>query len=80
MIEYDYLAIHIQHRYTSSESVSTNERHTSLPFVSSLEVIKMSPSHASARPSAIARPIPRFDPVTTATYQIFFYYSIGFLN
>ena len=62
---------YLNHFYRVKEKIRT-----SLPFFSSLEVMKMSPSHASARPSAIARPIPRFDPVTTATYQIFFYYSI----
>ena len=29
----------------------------------------MSPSQASASPSAIAKPIPRFEPVTTATFK-----------
>ena len=43
---------------------------TSSPLVLSLEVINMSPSQASASPSAIAKPMPRFEPVTTATFEI----------
>ena len=43
---------------------------TSLPLVLSLEVMNMSPSQASASPSAIAKPMPRFEPVTTATFEI----------
>ena len=42
---------------------------TSSPLVLSLEVMNMSPSQASASPSAIAKPIPRFEPVTTATFK-----------
>ena len=49
----------------------------------------MSPSQASASPSAIAKPIPRFEPVTTATFKtnrlhndflIFTEYGIFLLN
>ena len=43
---------------------------TSSPLVLSLEVMTMSPSQASASPSAIAKPIPRFEPVITATFTI----------